>query len=260
MEYKTIEDVKNNGLFGNSDYDYIMQQSMEVLKNHSGIFKGRNMDIGDTPISPMSIEDDLTPILLSKNVMDSYRKLVEMINTPSTAKEYSYVLLGKKASIGNMECYLVDKIVDCNLETEGLSDRETHIDNDKLNETIKCAIKNGYNFISLGHTHPNIPESERRATLTAFLPEDVKEHEYIRDAGLNLSLQDFVNYDSLYKYFINNPNIRTCQTVIMYNGEIAMINKSFNKYKRYTVILDSTTGEDIYVSSKEEMKQNNHSL
>ncbi len=72
-----------------------MQQSMEVLKNHSEIFKGRNMDIGDTPISPISMGDDLNPILLSESVMDSYRKLVEMINVPSTAKEYSYVLLWK---------------------------------------------------------------------------------------------------------------------------------------------------------------------
>ncbi len=260
MEYKTIEDVKNNGLFKDNDYDYIMQQSMEVLQNHSEIFKERNMDIGDTPISPMSMEDDLTPILLSKSVMDSYRKLVEMINTPSTAKEYSYVLLGKKASVGDMECYFVDQIIDCNLQSENLSDRETHINNDKLNATINYAIKNDYNFISLGHTHPNIPESEKQVTLANFLPKNVKEHEYIRDAGLNLSLQDFVNYDSLYQYFINNPNIRTCQTIIMYNGEMAMINRSGNKYKRHTVILDSIMGEPVYVSSKEEIKQNNHSL
>lgn len=72
------------------------------------------------------------------------------------------------------------------------------------------------------------------------------------DAGLNLSLQDFVSYESLYQYFTNNPNVKTAQTVVMYNEEMAMISKENSSLNRLVVLMDKTTGEEIYVSSKEE--------
>lgn len=258
MEIKTIEDVKSTKLFGNSDYDSIIEKSLAVLNQHQAEFSGRNMDIGDTPISPMSMNDEYTPILLSDEVMSEYKKLVDLINNPVTAKEYSYVLLGKSGMLAGEPCYLVDKIVDCN--SDALSDRETHLDNDKLNNAVNFAMKSGYNFISLGHTHPNIPQEERRTTVATYLPEEVIKSEYIRDAGLNLSLQDFISYESLYQYFVSNPNIRTCQTVIMYNGEMAMFSKQNGELNRFAVILDRTTGESVYVSSKEEMLDNRHTL
>lgn len=87
-----------------------------------------------------------------------------------------------------------------------------------------------------------------------------KTAEYIRDAGLNLSLQDFVSYESFYDYFKNNPNIRTGQTVIMYNGEMVMLVKQQNKLSRMTTIMDMSTGEEIYVSSKENYKKETHTL
>lgn len=52
---------------------------------------------------------------------------------------------------------MVDQIIDCTLYNENLSNRETKIDNDRLNDVVQSAIKNGYDFISIGHTHPNIP-------------------------------------------------------------------------------------------------------
>lgn len=95
---------------------------------------------------------------------------------------------------------------------------------------------------------------ERVATVASSLSDEVKSSEYIRDAGLNLSLQDFVSYESLYQYFANNPNIKTAQTVIMYNGEMAMVSKTGDSLSRSVVLMDSTTGEEIYVSSKEEYR------
>lgn len=44
----------------------------------------------------------------------------------------------------------------------------------------------------------------------------------MKDAGLNLS----------YKIFINNLNIRKCQTIIMHNGEISL--------NRLTILMDRT--------------------
>jgi len=258
MQIKNINDVKETKLFGNSNFDNIIEKSQNVLEKHKEEFSGRNMDIGDTPISPMSLDDEYTPILLSGDVMEQYRKLVMLINNSDTAKEYSYVLLGKKCILAGELCYLIDKFIDCN--SDELSSRITHIDNEKLNDAISFAMQNGYNFISLGHTHPNIPEEERKNTVSTYLSEDTIKSEYIREPGLNLSLQDFISYESLYQYFINNPNIRTCQTVIMYNGEMTMFSKQNDNLSRFTVILDSATGEPIYVSSKDEVKDNGYIL
>lgn len=90
------------------------------------------MDVSDTPISPVSIDDDFTPLLLSDSVMQEYKKLITLINNPETAKEYSFVLLGKSASFTSEKCYFVDRIVDCNSSIDNLSSRETKMDGKNL--------------------------------------------------------------------------------------------------------------------------------
>ncbi len=251
-EIKTLSDVKQSGLFGTSNFDSIINNSMQVLNNHPELVSERGMDIGDTPISPMTLDDDYTPILFSKEVMSSYEKLVNIINITETAKEYSFVLLGKSGTLGDQECYLVDQIIDCNSKESGLNSRVTKIDEQKLNQAIRFALQNGYNFISIGHTHPNIPEEEKNTTIANYLSDEVRNSEYIREAGLNLSLQDFISYESLYQYFAKNPNIKTAQTVIMFNGEIAMVCKTGSSLNRLVFLMDRATGKEIYVSSKED--------
>ena len=260
-ELKTLSDVKQSGLFGTSNFDNIINASMQVLSQRPELISERNMDISDTPISPMSLNDDYTPVLFSQEAMSTYKKLVEIINVPETAKEYSFVLLGKSGTFGGQKCYLVDQIVDCTSQESNLSSRVTQMDQEKLNQVVQTALLNGYDFISIGHTHPNIPQEERTTTIANYLSDDVRDSEYIREAGLNLSLQDFVSYESLYQYFSKNPNIRTAQTVIMFNGEMAMISKDGSTLSRFAVLMDRTTGEEIYVSSKEEFdKKKNQSL
>lgn len=255
-EIRTLTDVQQSELFGTSNFDIIINNSMQVLSNHPELVSLKGMDIGDTPISPMSLEDDYTPILFSPEVMSSYKRLVELINIPETAKEYSFVLLGKLGTLGGQRCYLIDQMIDCNSQESDLSSRVTKIDEQKLNQTVQFALQNGYSFISLGHTHPNIPEEERTTTIANYLSDEVREGEFIREAGLNLSLQDFVSYENLYQYFVKNPNIKTAQTVIMFNGEMAMISKMGSSLTRSLILMDSTTGEEIYVSTKEEYNKN----
>ena len=254
-EIKSIKDIEQVRLFGGSNFNNIISQSLQVLNDIPALVSERNMDIGDTPISPMMIEDDYTPIFFSPEVIEEYKRLVEIINVPETSKEYSFVLLGKLGSFGGEKCYIVEKLIDCSKEDSDLSNRMTKTDENKLNETIRFALQNGYNFISLGHTHPNIPEEERLTTIASYLPEEVKNSEYIRDAGLNLSLQDFISYESLYQFFANNRNIRTCLSVIMYNGEIAMVSKENSSLNRFVILMDGSTGKEIYVSSKEEFDE-----
>ena len=151
---------------------------------------------------------------------------------------------------------LIDQMIDCNSQESDLSSRVAKMDEQKLNQAVQFALQNGYDFISIGHTHPNIPEEERTTTIANYLSDEVRDSEYIREAGLNLSLQDFVSYESLYQYFAKNPNIRTAQTVIMFNGEMAMVSKTGSKLSRSAVLMDRTIGEEIYVSSKEEYNKN----
>lgn len=260
-EIKTLADVKQSGLFGTSNFDSIINSSMQVLSNNPELVSERSMDIGDTPISPMTLDDDYTPVLFSQNVMSSYKKMVDIINIPETAKEYSFVLLGKSVTLGGQRCYLIDQMIDCNSRESDLSSRVTKMDGKKLNQAVQFALQNGYNFISIGHTHPNIPEEERNTTIANYLSDEVRNSEYIRESGLNLSLQDFVSYESLYQYFAKNPNIRTAQTVIMFNGEMAMVSKSGSSLNRMTILMDRTTGEEIYVSSKDDFdRKKEHSL
>ena len=125
-EIKTLEDVKQSGLFGTSNFDSIINSSLEVLDSRPDLVSERGMDISDTPISPMALDDDYTPMLFSPEVMRDYKRLVEIINDPVTAKEYSFVMLGKSGSFGGEKCYLVDRIVDCSLPN--LSIRVTQMD------------------------------------------------------------------------------------------------------------------------------------
>lgn len=255
-EIRTLSDVKQSGLLGTSNFDNIINNSMQVLSENPKLVSQREMDIGDTPISPMALDDNYTPMLFTLEVMASYKRLVDIINVPKTAKEYSFVLLGKSGTLGGQKCYLIDQMIDCNSQESDLSSRVTKMDDQKLNQSIQFALQNGYDFISIGHTHPNIPKEERTMTIANYLSDEVRDREYIRETGLNLSLQDFISYESLYQYFAKNPNIRTAQTVIMFNGEIAMVSKVGSKLSRSAVLMDRTTGEEIYVSSKEEYNKN----
>lgn len=257
MELKTINDIENSGLFPDDRFHKIMKKTVAILEEHQKEFddQKRNMDITDTPISPMCLNDNLTPILLSSKISEIYKKIVQIINKPPTALEYSFLLLGKKAEIGGEKCYLIDKFVDCTSYDKNLDNRSTKIDNEKLNDAIRENVNKGYNFISIGHTHPNISKNERKISIANYLSEDEKDEEYIRDVGLNLSLQDFIQYQSIYEFFRNYPDITTCQTIIMYNGEIVMFERNKDQLRRFTSIIDLSTYEDIYVSSKEEFKK-----
>lgn len=253
---RTLSDVKQSGLFGTSNFDSIINNSLQVLSNNPELVSERGMDISDTPISPMTLDDDYTPVLFSPEIMETYKRLVEIINIPEKAKEYSFVLLGKSGTLGGQKCYLIDQIIDCNSQASDLSSRVTKMNEQKLNQAVQFALQNGYDFISIGHTHPNIPEEERTTTIANYLSDEVRNSEYIREAGLNLSLQDFVSYESLYQYFSKKTNIRTAQTIIMFNGEMVMVSKIGSSLSRSAILMDITTGEEIYVSSKEEFDKN----
>lgn len=56
MEIKTISDVRKNNLFLDDRFNSIMEQTERVLQEHSKELVSRNMNIGDTPISPVCLD------------------------------------------------------------------------------------------------------------------------------------------------------------------------------------------------------------
>lgn len=250
---RTIEDIKNSGIIVDSKLQELMQESLSIIQNNN--LDG--MDITDTPISPNYIEDDDMEIVLTEEVTKEYKRIVQMINNPSTALEYPMVLLGRLKEADGIRFYSIEKLIHCSSSNQKLNSRVVNYDQDKLNDTIKLANRDGYNFVSLCHTHPNISQEERTKTVGEYLSGEQKENFAIRDTGLNISLQDFVQYESIHNYYFANPNVRTFETIIMYNGEIAMFGKVDGKYKKMSNIYNGLTFENIPVySSKESVNKN----
>lgn len=237
MEVKTLKDIQNMKLFGNSNFSHIINLSMDVIHNCSTTGQECKLDITDTPISPMAIDSDETPIIFAEDVKNEYQKILKLINEPKTALEYSYLLLGKSAKIGNEKCYLINKIINIDAK-QNLGNRATSIDNALLNKEINAALNEGYDFISIAHTHPCIPLEESKNTIANYLSEDILKRENIRQPGLNLSLADFLNYEVLYRFFFYQPHIKTAFTVIMFNQELAIISKQNYELRRFINIFD----------------------
>lgn len=243
-------DIQN--IFNSNRYEKIISESIKAISNNN---LNDRLDITDIPISPSSLKDDTTLVFLSEEVSKEYMKLVQMINSEDSAKEYALVLIGKTGTSEEEKICYVEKIFYCG--TKDLNSRSVSYDNDKLNEILNYATSNGYNFISLAHTHPKISEEERKITVANLLSDELKKQEGIREVGLNISLQDFVTYETLYQFYKNNPNIKTCQTIIMYNGELVMFGKENDEIKRFIDIYNMYTNEPVYVSSPERNSKKN---
>lgn len=253
---RTLDDIKNIGLFNDDRYDSILDESSNIMLDNPNIF--RNMDISDTPISPMSLDDSNKIILLAPDILQEYNNIIKKINNPSTALEYGYLLVGRKIKNDDEEIILIEYIFDIS-KKDNTNNRSVQYDNARLNNIVKALSEAGCDFMSICHTHPLIPEDERKTTIAHYLSEDTLKHECIRDAGLNLSLQDIISYKSLYNQAKTiYPNVEFLSTVIMYNGEIAMMGIQDDELVRYVNIYEEDTKQPIFVSSSEEYRKNHN--
>ena len=228
---KSIQEYRNSDVY-NRKLDNITNESNNIIDRN---FKDSNIDITDTPIPVTTFDDDISDVYFSIESSRNYEQLVSKINSINElSKEYSFVLIGKSIESEEGTYYIIDYLLD--ISGNNLSNRITSIDVNKLQKYIEWAATNNYNLISIGHTHPLISEDEKKTTIANYMTSKFKEEFNIREPGLNLSLQDLILYNSLYnqinklwpnkfKYIIN--------TVIMYNGEICMIEKDSNYYKRF---------------------------
>ena len=80
-----LEQIKQELLFLEDKYDLLIEESIRIISDKKSEFQNRNIDIGDTPISPMSLNDNNNYIFLSKEVSEEYKKVLSKLQKPDTA-------------------------------------------------------------------------------------------------------------------------------------------------------------------------------
>ena len=82
----------------------------------------------------------------------------------------------------------------------------------------------------LGHTHPKIPENEAESLLTKKVSPELKEKFGIQEAGLNISLQDLYQLESIHKQVGDKVNVLV--GVLTYEGDMVLVKKNENRFER----------------------------
>lgn len=176
------------------------------------------LEVSDIPISPTMMEDSNEQIIISPNVYEKYTKLVQRISNTDTAQEIPFFLLGNKKNIDGVSYVVIDDIkydMDKALF-------ESHVSID-VNEFQQLLSDNTHSIISIGHTHGNIDEKNKNATLARILPENIRGKYGIRDTGLNISLADIWQHEAFKQIAKQSSTKEIIQTIIMYNGDMVMI-------------------------------------
>lgn len=231
---KTIQEYRSSSIY-NENLEDIVTTSNDIINEK---LNGTNIDITDTPIPVTIFNSNGDDVYFSITSSKKYKDLVSKISSlGATSKEYSFLLIGKSINSDDGTYYIIDHLLD--VSGNNLSNRLTSVDTNKLQKYIEWAVKNNYDLISFGHTHPLTSEEERKTTIANYMDSSFKEYNDIREPGLNVSLQDLVSYDSLYEQISRiypNKFKHVLDTIIMFNGEICMIEKDSGFYKRLTNI------------------------
>ena len=239
---------KNNDqiTFLNDKYNDLLSEVNAILMMQE--VQEKSLDISDTPISPMSLNDCFENVFLSKEVISEYESVVSRINKSETALEYAYLLVGRKDESGNI---IIDFIFDVGKQ-DSTNNRSVEYDNSRLSNIIDVMSKNGCNFMCICHTHPLISYEERKKTISNYLSEELLEKECIREVGLNLSLQDLMSFKGFFDQMKKwKPDVECASTVVMYNGEIAMFRIKDGELCRYINIYDLENKIQLQVPSSE---------
>lgn len=200
-----------------------------------------NSDVSDIPIAPSSILDNTDQVFLMPAVTEEYKRLLLMINQEVTALEYPFILLGNRLKVEDDIVIIFEKFVYGFKSTENLKDNIVSFDNDILNKTI---FEKDYNIVSIGHTHPKVSQNTLNKTLANNLSNYIKEKCDIRNVGLNISIQDFIQYDS----FRNQMRMKeTFQTILMYNGELNILGYNNGIYYKFSKIVGLESEKDIII-------------
>ena len=203
-----------NKLFEQGFEDQIIDIALE-LENDS------SHEISDIPLSPITISSNEEKVVLSEKVYETYRKIVTRINNPQTAPEVPFLLLGGNKIIDDEEYIVFEDIVFSNTNADSLKDTSVSIDEELFKNYVSSS---DYDVISIGHTHGNVGEQIKNNSLARKLSSGVKDKYAIRDTGLNVSVSDIWQHEAFKQIASHLGNKRVMQTIIMYNGDIVVIN------------------------------------
>ena len=239
-----VPSVVMNRLLEQGFEDQIIDIALE-LENDS------SHEISDIPLSPISISSNEEKIVLSEKVFETYRQLVGRINNPQTAQEVPFLLLGKNKTIDNEECIVFEDIVFSNNNFDSLKDTSVSIDEELFKN---YASSSDYDVISIGHTHGNVEEQIKNNSLARKLSSNIKDKYAIRDTGLNVSVSDIWQHEAFKQIASQLGNKRVMQTIIMYNGDIVVINDK--NISKSSYVIAEKDNEMIDVSVFESEKSN----
>ena len=239
-----VPSVVMNRLFEQGFEEQIIDIALE-LENDS------SREISDIPLSPITISSNEEKVVLSEKVYETYKQLVSRINNPQTAQEVPFLLLGRNKIVDNEEYIVFEDIIFPNTNVDFLKDTSVSIDEELLK---KYASSSNYDVISIGHTHGNVEEQIKNNSSARKLSSEVKDRYAIRDTGLNVSVSDIWQHEAFKQIASQLGNKRVMQTIIMYNGDIVVINDK--NISKSSYVIAEKDNEMIDVSVFESEKSN----
>lgn len=180
----------------------------------------KDLEVSDIPLSPTLMTDSGESVILSSKVYNIYLQFVERINNPKTAQEIPFLLVGNKKNIDGKDYLIMEDII-YDMKN-ALSETHAFDDEQKFRNLL---MNEKYSVVSIGHTHGNVAEEIKTKTLARMVSRELKTKYDIRDVGLNVSIADIWQHEA-FKQIATGlaPTKEILQTIIMYNGDVIMIN------------------------------------
>jgi len=169
-------------------------------------------------------------IALYLKTFSEFTNEVPEVGEADFRKEFPFCLTGKiensKLEINNMATLYSSDI-------ETLSADVVYPDSKITNTELNTAINNpNTNVFILGHTHPNVPEEIKNTKIAAKISKENKEKFGTREPGLNISLGDLYQLESIAEQ--KGTEIKMMSAVLMYNGELVIIGTNNNQFSQTT--------------------------
>lgn len=213
-------------------------------------------EISEIPIPSTMIQDNTnTEIWIDEQALNEYVKMVKEINQDETAKEYPFAMLGHNTQMEGKDVIFFDQLVYCYDKQEELDGKVVNFDTNILEQVVDDKT---HDVISIGHTHPLLKDEDIQDKMATNLSDDLKDDFGIQRPGLNVSLQDFYQFDELAKQ-IKDKKLLQC--VIQHDGEIVMIDDNNGKYEKFVDIIGFKDDKEVrlhtrpYVGEKTRQKE-----
>ena len=183
----------------------------------------------DIPIPLELIEEDKTPITVNESLKGPLNELLDIIKDKEKGKEYPFLLTGSSKDEDGM---IKDMKFTFNIQY--LKNNYAEINPELLQEGIQNGINNNYDTYIICHTHPNIQDEEKQKILASKISPKLKEKFGIKEAGLNLSLQDLRQLFAFNHRLKDRlpPNSTVYMAVLMHNGAFEAVHIENGKFKR----------------------------